>query len=367
MSTNQNMFQGKLCLAPMVRSGELPTRLLALRFGCDLVWSPEIIDKKILQCERRWNAELNTVDYIEKDRTKSKRQLNKHNIGSPAVFRTLPADESGKIIFQLGTANAALATQAAKMIIEDVAGVDVNAGCPKHFSVHCGMGSGLLRNPDNLCEILEKLVEEVGKPNNKPISVKIRILETLEETLNLVKRIVATGITNLTVHCRRIPMRNREDPIRDYLPHIYECCKANNVSLIINGALKSRLDFVRVRDSLGLPDTIGGMIAECAEQNPTIFSREDILEWNQTVLRYVELARSVDNHFSNTKYLLTRIVPGKCDFYRIVTHCKNYDELDEALRHLDINKVAFATKRKVELSNDTQNKKLKHDTLNLAT
>lgn len=31
-------YRGKLVLAPMVRSGELPSRLLALHYGADLVW-----------------------------------------------------------------------------------------------------------------------------------------------------------------------------------------------------------------------------------------------------------------------------------------------------------------------------------------
>lgn len=31
-------YRGKVVLAPMVRSGELPTRLLSLQYGADLVW-----------------------------------------------------------------------------------------------------------------------------------------------------------------------------------------------------------------------------------------------------------------------------------------------------------------------------------------
>lgn len=31
-------YRGKVVLAPMVRSGELPSRLLALEYGADLVW-----------------------------------------------------------------------------------------------------------------------------------------------------------------------------------------------------------------------------------------------------------------------------------------------------------------------------------------
>lgn len=31
-------YRGKVVLAPMVRSGELPSRLMALKYGADLVW-----------------------------------------------------------------------------------------------------------------------------------------------------------------------------------------------------------------------------------------------------------------------------------------------------------------------------------------
>lgn len=31
-------YRGKVVLAPMVRSGELPMRLLSLHYGADLVW-----------------------------------------------------------------------------------------------------------------------------------------------------------------------------------------------------------------------------------------------------------------------------------------------------------------------------------------
>ena len=37
-------YRGKIVLAPMVRSGELPSRLLALRYGADLVWGEYFLD-----------------------------------------------------------------------------------------------------------------------------------------------------------------------------------------------------------------------------------------------------------------------------------------------------------------------------------
>jgi tRNA-dihydrouridine synthase 2 len=35
-------YRGKVVLAPMVRSGELPSRLLALKYGADLVWGESL-------------------------------------------------------------------------------------------------------------------------------------------------------------------------------------------------------------------------------------------------------------------------------------------------------------------------------------
>lgn len=41
---SQLSFVQKLILAPMVRIGTLPSRLLALRYGADIVYSEEKID-----------------------------------------------------------------------------------------------------------------------------------------------------------------------------------------------------------------------------------------------------------------------------------------------------------------------------------
>lgn len=63
-------YRNGVMLAPMVRSGArtsclywcicgshilslVPTRLFALKHGAKLVWSPEIVDKAILHCERK--------------------------------------------------------------------------------------------------------------------------------------------------------------------------------------------------------------------------------------------------------------------------------------------------------------------------
>lgn len=49
-------FENKLILAPMVRVGTLPMRLLALDYGADIVYTEELIDWKFLKSVRMVNG-----------------------------------------------------------------------------------------------------------------------------------------------------------------------------------------------------------------------------------------------------------------------------------------------------------------------
>lgn len=51
-------FANKLILAPMVRVGTLPMRLLALEYGADIVYSEELIDWKFLKSVKRKNGNI---------------------------------------------------------------------------------------------------------------------------------------------------------------------------------------------------------------------------------------------------------------------------------------------------------------------
>lgn len=85
------------------------------------------------------------------------------------VFRTC-AIEKGKVVLQLGTANAERALTVAKMVENDVAGIDVNMGCPKEFSLKGGMGAALLSDPERAKTILNTLIRNI----KIPITCKIR-------------------------------------------------------------------------------------------------------------------------------------------------------------------------------------------------
>lgn len=334
-------YEGKLVLAPMVRVGTLPMRLLALDYGADLVWSPELVDKAILGATRQVNQQLGTVDYI------SQRTL---------VFRTHPR-ERPRLVLQLGSADPQLALAAARLVADDVSGIDLNCGCPKHFSVHAGMGAALLRQPARLVAILRTLVE--GLPH-LPISAKIRLLPTREETLELVKEIATTGIRALTVHFRTSEERPRHVAHHEWLPDIAQLCP---FPIIANGDIFTAADVAKMR-ALGAASC---MIARAAQWNVSVFRRASsgddenahhgdsskelteragnvdhscgllahssspLLPERVVSADYLRMAMSVENPFSNTKYTLLQMwLDRPCSDHRLTSQlqtAKSYADL----------------------------------------
>lgn len=84
-----------------------------------------------------------------------------------------------------------------------------------------------------------------------PVSCKIRLLPTQEDTIALVKRIAQTGISNLTVHCRTKDMRPREPALTDRLSDIVNVMKETGIPVVANGDCLGYLDADRVRHLTG--------------------------------------------------------------------------------------------------------------------
>jgi tRNA-dihydrouridine synthase 2 len=324
-------YRNKIVLAPMVRSGELPSRLLALRYGADLVWGPETIDKAMIGTTRKVNPRTSCIEWT---RFSSNGQKAHERVGlqkESVIYRVDPQREKGRLIYQIGTSDPELAVQAAKLVAGDVSGIDVNAGCQKPFSTSGGMGAALLRTPEKLAGILEALVEQVGKVWEIGISVKIRLLETPEMTEALVRRLCKTGITGLTIHCRTTPMRPRERAIREQLKMIGEVCKEHGVACLMNGDVKDRDQGVSLVKEYGVD---GGMIATAAEANSSVFRTKEqggLAPWREVVTEYLKLAMSVENKAGNTKFLLSQLMPSKDPLYQPVQMSKSYQQCCEVL------------------------------------
>ncbi len=182
------MHQKHLILGPMVRIGCLPMRILALKYGATKVYSPEIVDKKLIESTRVVNTLLNTIDYFDK---------------TNSLFLRIHKDEN--LVLQLGTACPNLALSAALKIQGDVAGIDINCGCPKRFSIQGGMGAALLTNLDLLVKILTNLVKNLSIP----VTCKLRLLTNsanksydINGTIEMLKRLEKTGVSAIAMHAR---------------------------------------------------------------------------------------------------------------------------------------------------------------------
>ncbi|XP_068459954.1 tRNA-dihydrouridine(20) synthase [NAD(P)+]-like [Clinocottus analis] len=285
-------FRNITALAPMVRVGTLPMRLLALDYGADLVYCEELIDIKMAQCQRVVNEVLDTVDFVAPDER--------------VMFRTCER-EKNRVVFQMGTANPDRALLVARLVEQDVAAIDVNMGCPKEYSTKGGMGAALLSDPDKIEAILRKLVSGVSVP----ITCKIRILPSLEETVALVQRIEKTGVAAVAVHGRLKEERNRH-PL--HLDHIQAAARAVSIPVIANGGsldlVKSNGDIEAFRRASGASSV---MLARAAMWNASVFRKRGPLPLEAVMEEYLKHAIRYNNHAFNTKYCLCQMLRDKVE------------------------------------------------------
>ncbi|KAM5138170.1 tRNA-dihydrouridine(20) synthase [NAD(P)+]-like [Mantella aurantiaca] len=280
-------FADKLILAPMVRVGTLPMRLLALDYGADIVYCEELVDIKMLQCKRVVNEVLHTVDYV--------------STTERVVFQTCER-EKGRVVFQMGTADAKRALAVAKLVEDDVAAIDVNMGCPKEYSTKGGMGAALLSSSEKIEEILKTLVNGISKP----VTCKIRILPSVEETINLVKIIEKTGVAAIAVHGRKKEERPQHPVHCDFIKAIAE---AVSIPVIANGGSQEIIrEFADIEAFKSITTASSVMVARAAMWNPSIFRREGTLSIEDVIHDYIRHAVHYNNHYTNTKYCLCQML-----------------------------------------------------------
>lgn len=177
-------YCNKLILAPMVRGGRLPMRMLAIRYGAHLAYTDEHIDYSLLTGKRKFNGRVHITSWSTQF-TANRIFNTSFSFGSFAeilgtfdivneangylLFRVSPLEKS-RLVFQMGTACADRALQLAKMVEDDVSAIDINMGCPQPYSTRGGMGAALMSNPDRAKAILKNLIENI----KLPITCKIR-------------------------------------------------------------------------------------------------------------------------------------------------------------------------------------------------
>lgn len=341
-----------------------------MKHGATLVWGPEIVDKAILHSTREVDREsFSGLSFVLSSEWQ---QISvaitgvvSYNGVSRAIFTTHPI-EKPYFIYQIGSSDPELAVQAAKTVMQDISGIDLNCGCPKPFSTHAGMGAALLTNPDLLCSILTALREAM--PPHITVSAKIRLLPSQEDTLKLVERIVNTGVSALTVHCRTRNMRERDKAVIERLREIVEFVEGmgKGIAVVENGDCKDWEDAKRVREVTGAHSV---MIARGAESNPSCFSPNPLKDVERNLVpAYLRLvcdlygynyfihcliscffqSNYLQHHFSLTKFCAQQFKAPRVD----VTKAQSLDlrqSLTQAKEYSDMKDVMGDTSGEEEL------------------
>ena len=77
----------------MVRANSTPLRILALDYGADVVYSEELIARRLELCTRKENDALKTIDFVDAS-------------GQTTSLRVDPVREKNRLVVQLGAADA---------------------------------------------------------------------------------------------------------------------------------------------------------------------------------------------------------------------------------------------------------------------
>lgn len=139
---------------------------------------------------------------------------------------------------------------------------NINCGCPATRTVNYGGGSAMLESPDKII----KSVIEVKKLVDKPVSVKIRIKENLQQTIKLCKDLENAGVDFIIIHGRTVKQGYSGKTDWELIKKLKQKLE---IPLVGNGDIKTAAEGRRFVEK-GYCDSF--MVARAAMANPMIFA-----------------------------------------------------------------------------------------------
>ncbi|MDP2090841.1 MAG: tRNA-dihydrouridine synthase family protein [Candidatus Gracilibacteria bacterium] len=258
----------------------------------------------------------------------------------------LPHTESeNPLIIQIFGKDPEMFAQAAKIISNpkyNIAGIDINMGCPAKKVVRSGHGSCLLINEQTAFAI----VKAMNEATHLPISVKTRLsFDGNQDLINFVKGLEAAGASLVTIHGRTA--KQAYTGKADFT-NIYELKKHVSIPVICNGDIMNyddgmkkvqNLDGIMIgRGSFGNP-----WCFLAGEYHPTLSELLDQMEFH--ALKLVETKGEKKGNLEIRKHLVQylKFFPGvKAYRKRLVTtdsfeNTQNIlnDVREEYKQHLD--------------------------------
>lgn len=146
--------------------------------------------------------------------------------------------------------------------------VDLNLGCPQGIARKGHYGAFLQEDQ----ELVHRLINKLHKNLPVPVTAKIRILDSKEETLKYARNVLDAGASILTVHGRRREQKGHLTGLADwsYIRYLRENLPQETV-IFANGNILQRGDVEKCLAATGA-DAV--MSAEGNLSDPAIFARE---------------------------------------------------------------------------------------------
>lgn len=145
--------------------------------------------------------------------------------------------------------------------------VDLNLGCPQGIARRGHYGSFLQEDPD----LIYKLINNLHKNLDIPVTAKMRILETREKTLDYAKMILSAGASIITVHGRQRHQKGHNTGLADWsvLRYLRDNLPPDTV-IFANGNVLRYDDIPACLEATGAD---GVMSAEGNLYDPSIFAQ----------------------------------------------------------------------------------------------
>ncbi|XP_060657295.1 tRNA-dihydrouridine(20a/20b) synthase [NAD(P)+]-like [Drosophila nasuta] len=254
--------------APMVRYSKLEFRRLLRQNGVQLAFTPMMISDSINNSEKARQNEFSTG------------------------LDDLP------LIAQFAAKDATEFVTSAQLIYPYADGVDLNCGCPQSWAIAKGYGCGLLRQPEQMRDIVQCLRRTL--PAMFSVSVKMRLLQgkdnetSVQKTIELAQQLEHCGVTFLTLHGRTPTQKHSKDTLN--VAAMAEVAQSLQIPLIVNGNVESFQDACELHEKT---KAAGVMAARGLLANPALFNNEYQLATSTPkgcVEQWLDIAETAGDH-----------------------------------------------------------------------
>lgn len=221
-------------LAPLAGLTDLPFRSVVKQFGADVTVSEMISANALVANSKK------TLKMLEK------------------------SEEEDPYLVQIAGSNTDIIKKAVLEInkLDNVAGIDLNCGCPAPKVSNHGSGSSLLKDLDNLKAILSTIKKY---SNKKYTSIKVRIGYDSKIPLDIALACEEAGVDFIAVHGRTKAGKYKAPVDYDAIKIMKESI---NIPLIANGDIK---DYDKSEEVLSHTKADGIMIGRGAVGSPWVF------------------------------------------------------------------------------------------------